>query len=126
MRSILDKVGLIPVPYAAGACLIIVAIMAGCTSDSYGGDCHANGALQFNGGCHVRQNFSAAVVAAPVYVQPFAVQQVVAHPQVFRQRVVVQQVQQHHVQQQAVVVQKLQVQRPQRQVVRQRIVTRSR
>lgn len=118
MRSILDKVGFIPVPYAAGACLLIVAIMAGCTSDSYGGDCHANGALQFNGGCHVRQQaraeYQPAVVlgfAVPVYAQP-------------------QQFNGHHAadfRQQAKFKQQARFQPfKNQQVVRQRIVTRSR
>lgn len=116
--KIADKVGFIPLPYFACGAILFVTLVAGCTSETFAGD------------CHVRQQVVQQVVV-PAYVQQFAVvphqQQIVVRQQFVqphRQQVVVQQFNAH--QQQAVVVQKVQVQKPQRQVVRQRIITRSR
>jgi hypothetical protein len=107
MKTILDKVGLIPVPFAMAACMLATAMVAGCTADTYAG----GGVLQINDGCHARQQFNAGHVqqfvqpqvvyrqqfVAPVYAQQF-VQPVYGH----RQQAVfipVQQFNGHHVQQ---------------------------
>jgi hypothetical protein len=134
MKSMLDKIGLIPVPFAMAACMLATAMVAGCTADTYaGGD-----VLQVQDGCHARVQQFVQPVYAQQFVAPVYQQQLVQRVYVPRQQVVIQQVQQHHHRQQfvqqlnghqrqAVIVQRVEVQRPQRQqIIRQRTVTRIR
>lgn len=112
-----------PLQLFAAVAMFAVALVAGCTSDSYG--CPPQQLQQqLNSGCYQQQ----ALVA------PYAVQQLVVPQRIVVQRYVQpQQIVSHHVAQQQVVVQKVRaplVQRievaPQRSVTRQRIVTRTR